>query len=106
MAFILKRWECFTRVRSAPFHASTRGKAMAAAWRAYCSYDQVTFREFLSLAKLRRIDPPENYGAPVMIGGERAYAIPAFNGSFEAFVRDDSDDIFYSHPMDVTEIAK
>jgi len=68
----------------------------------YCHYDDAcTFQHFLSISSLRRIPNPEGVGERVVIAGLPAIRVLGNGGQYVAFMRDDSDAIFYSHPADV-----
>lgn len=101
--FILRRWYVSVSGYSDQVYlASTRGKALAEAWRAYSSVYDVEFGDFLRVARCR-LDrsPPDWFGAPIMVGG-----LPGFYcghaGQYVEFARDGGEHTLLSHPLDVT----
>lgn len=103
--FIVRTYS--VKVEGFPKHqylAATPARARVRAWWAYCAYRHVSFREFLMISTLRRIDDRPGLGKPIMVGG-----LPAFwvgdDRQYIHFVRPHSDVIIYSHPNDVAERA-
>jgi hypothetical protein len=86
------------------FSARTRGKACSRGFEAYSICSVCTFGEFLKLAKVRRVPDPAEVGKRVMIGGQPATTVIG-SGQYVAFMRDDADSIFYSHPLDVQPLS-
>ncbi len=85
--------------------ARTASKARAQAWHLYCHYDDsCTFRQFLGMSTICRIENPPGVGDRVMIGGILATRVLGNGGQYVAFMRDDNDSIFYSHPLDVESV--
>lgn len=86
------------------YAAASRGKAIAAAWRDYTHAYDVPFKEFLKIATARRAEEPEDFGKPILVGGEPGYLVagvlPNPNG-YVRFARDDGDRALFSHPADV-----
>jgi hypothetical protein len=105
MSFIAKTYE--VRVEGwqwMKFVAASAARARTVAWRAYCAFDAISYREFLGKSRVRVAAASHpDFGLPVMIGGERGYLVSGDGnaGGHVAFVRDDSDVILYSHPADV-----
>lgn len=82
--------------------ARSPSKARAAAWRYYLSYDDsCSFSRFLSMSTIQRIENPAGVGDRILVGGLLATRVLGNGGQGIAFMRDDSDAIFYSHPGDV-----
>lgn len=82
--------------------ARSRGKALAAAWEAYCSYrDDVDFKAFLKMARcIGKTGHDSRFGEPITVAGERAYWVSC-DSQYIQFVRPDSVVILHSHPLDV-----
>jgi hypothetical protein len=82
--------------------ARSRGKALATAWEAYCSYrDDVDFKAFLKLARcVGERACGSRFGEPIMVGSERAYYV-SHDRQYIQFVRPNSDVVLHSHPLDV-----
>ena len=108
MGFTLKPWEALVvgfPGHTPVFYASTRGKALAAAWSAYLSYDSRTsFRDFLKIARVRRTDRmPRGFGEPINVSGRPAFMVEVEpNGGNIRFVYEGEDRILLSHPLDVS----
>lgn len=103
MAFLLNVYE--VKVIGFPpslYDARTAGRARAEAWRRYSEARGTTFREFMSLCRVRRVDPPEGFGQPILVSGRPAYRCLGTYGQYVRFARDDSDVVMLSHPMDVS----
>lgn len=87
------------------YSARSRGKALAQAWRSYCStFDDTGFAAFLRIASARQIPDPPRIGDRIMVGGLLATRVIG-HSQYVHFMRDDSDEILCSHPLDVQEIA-
>jgi hypothetical protein len=69
-------------------------------YRAYCSYRDIPFREFLTIARLRRVPNPPGVGDRILVGGQPATRVLPV-GQYVGFLRDDSDVVLCSHPNDV-----
>jgi hypothetical protein len=86
-----------------PFITTSRGKAFAAAYRAFCSYSDVaTFKEFLKIARVRKSDrqPPKRFGDEISVMGLRAFYVGR-SGQYIEFVKPNDDYTLLSHPSDV-----
>lgn len=83
--------------------AASSAKARARAWRGYCSYSAISFREFLLISSIRRGEDHPQLGRPIMVGGDLAFWC-GFNGQHVEFVRPNAETIFLSHPLDVGEV--
>lgn len=84
------------------YSARSPGKARAQAWRNYADAYDVTFRQFLGISTVRRAADPPAANQRVLVLGTPATTVLASGGNYIAFMRDDSDTIFYAHPSDVT----
>ena len=86
------------------YSARSRGKALAQAWRAYRStFDASEFRDFLRIATARQVPNPPGIGDRILVGGLPATRVIGW-GQYVYFMRDGSDEILCSHPLDVQEI--
>ncbi len=86
---------------SHPYHARSRQKALADAWRNFCSYrDDVAFKDFLKMARALQEEPSERFGEAIIVGGKPAFYV-SHNQQYIQFVRPDSDVILNGHPFDV-----
>lgn len=83
------------------YSARTPAQARARAWRDFNSAYDATFREFLSISTLRRVPDPHGIGERIMVAGEPATRVIGY-GQYVHYMRDDSDVILCSHPLDVT----
>lgn len=101
--FVLKPYEVHVSGFGAHFYAAASpGKARAAAWLDYSEARGTSFKAFLSLSSVRRIDPPERFGEAITVGGAPAFFVSGGHHShYVRFVRPGSPDIRYSHPADV-----
>lgn len=81
--------------------ARSRGKALAKAWEAYCSYrDDVGFGAFMSIARCVGKTTAYRFGEAITVGGKPAYFVSC-DRQYIQFVRPDSDVVLNSHPFDV-----
>lgn len=106
MALVLKVYK--VKVVGYPpalYEARTAGQARSKAWRSYSEARGTTFRDFMSLCRVERVEPPKGFGEPIMVSGRPAYRCLGSYGQYVRFVRDDSDVVLLSHPLDVTEAA-
>lgn len=87
------------------YSARTRGKAIAQCWREYNSVFENSFRNFLGLISVERVPNPPGVGDRIMVAGEPATRVLGNGGQYIRYMRDNSDVIFSSHPLDVTLIA-
>jgi hypothetical protein len=85
--------------------ARSRGKALAEAWRSFCSYrDDVGFGDFLKMARCIGVGPKaERFGEEITVGGKSAYWVSC-DRQYIQFVRPGSDQILNSHPLDVLPV--
>lgn len=88
----------------AKYSARSPGKARARCWRDYTSAYDATFKQFMKISTVVRVPDPPGIGRRVLIGGEPATVVIGY-GQYIHFMRDDSDVITCSHPLDVQEVA-
>lgn len=88
--------------------ARSRGMAQTACWRDYCSYEQITFHQFLKISRIHQIPNPEPVGRRIKVNGIEATQVLSrsdqyvwFMHQYVWFMHDDSDIILCSHPADV-----
>lgn len=86
------------------YAAASRPKAIAKAWRDYSSVTNISFRDFLKIARARRAPDPAGFGDPITVSGAPAYRVTGQPGvnNYVQFVRPGCDQVLYSHPADVT----
>lgn len=82
-----------------PIYAATRGKALAKAWRCD-AFNNLSFGEFLKVARAKAREPGERFGEPITVCGKPAFLI-SWDTQYIQFVRTYSDQILNSHPLDV-----
>lgn len=84
------------------YYAASRGKALARVWGEYAAtFDEVSFGQFLKLARVRKCDLAQGrFGDPIIVGGQSAYFVSS-DTQYVQFVRPNSDVIMNSHPFDV-----
>lgn len=102
--FIVKRWRVsVSGYGEGSYVASTRGRAMADAWRCD-AFSGSTFGEFLKFARCRRdrITPPR-WGDEITVLGKPAYFIGE-NGQYVEFVYPGKDVVLNAHPYDVLPV--
>lgn len=80
--------------------AKTRGQALARAWDSYRSFQSITFKDFLKIARSWRTASPEGFGRPITVCGQPGFWI-GDDGHRVRFVRPDCDVVLNSHPLDV-----
>ncbi|MHA6731792.1 hypothetical protein [Devosia sp. A369] len=105
MTFILKTYA--VTVEGFPaynYEAATPGQARSSAWQSYRSYRDISFREFLRISSLKRVESIDGFGRPITVGGKPAHWV-SFNGQYVRFVRPNESVILLSHPNDVAEVA-
>jgi hypothetical protein len=103
--FLLKRYE--VSVSGFPAHgydAHSPAAARVKAWHAYCSYRHCSFKEFMTISKIRRGVDPEGYGRPILVGGREAFWVGS-DSQYVKFVLPGKKQTLISHPLDVQEIA-
>lgn len=88
------------------YSARSPAKARTNCWRDYCSAYDATFRHFLTISSVRRVDDPPGVGRRILVGGELATVVYTHRvGGYVYYMRDDSDVIICSHPLDVQELS-
>lgn len=89
------------------YSARTPAKARTRAWRDYCAAYDATFRKFLTISHIHRVDDPPGVGKRILVGGQPATTVYSYRvGGHVSYMRDDSDAIFSSHPLDVEEMPQ
>lgn len=102
MTFILKAYEVIiSGWPPAKYEAKSPSQARAKAWRDYTAAFDVSFRDFLKISSIRRMEPPERFGEEITVCGVRAYLCLGLHGQYVRFCRDDSDVVLLSHPNDI-----
>lgn len=103
MTFLLKTYAiAVDGFAPSNYEAATPGQARSHAWQSYRSYRDISFREFLRISTIRRVDDPQGFGRPITVGGSPAHWV-GWNGQYVRFVRPGSATIILSHPADVVE---
>ena len=104
MASLLRRYSV-TVNGFAPgiYDAHSPAGARVQAWHSYCSYHQISFREFLKISSVKRCAEPDGYGKKITVGGAPAYFV-AQNQQYVRFVRPGEKRIVSAHPLDVQEV--
>lgn len=87
------------------YSARSPAKARVRAWREYTAAYDATFKQFMKISRVRRAADPPGIGRRVMVAGQPA-TVAIGHGHYVYFVRDDSDNVLCSHPMDVSEMPK
>lgn len=105
MTFLLKTYEISTTDFPGwrPYVAATPAQARARAWSAYCTYRQVSFRDFLKMSTVRRGEDQFGFGRAIMVGDKPAHWV-AFDGQYVRFCRPGETVVMSSHPNDVSEV--
>lgn len=104
MTFLIKRYDVkVTGFPSYPYDAPSAGVARSKAWDSYRSYSDISFKEFLKISTVRRGTEPEGYGRRIMVSGKLAYFVSSC-GHATRFVLPGETTVFYSHPLDVSEV--
>lgn len=100
--FLLKTYRVAVAGFSAQtYHARSRGKALASAWRDFCSYrDDVDFKAFMGMARCWAEAPDDRFGEAMTVGGQPAFYV-GHNRQYIKFVRPGCDVIMNTHPLDV-----
>lgn len=88
------------------YSARSPAKARANCWRDYCAAYDATFKQFLKISSVRLVDNPPGVGRRIIVGGEPATTVFSYKvGGYVYYMRDDSDTIVCSHPLDVQEMT-
>lgn len=86
------------------YSARSRGKAQARAWRDYAStFNAATFLDFMKISSVRLAPNPHGVGERIMVAGSPATRVIGY-GQYVHYMRDDSDVILCSHPLDVSPL--
>ncbi|MFB9952090.1 hypothetical protein ACFFP0_24845 [Rhizobium puerariae] len=105
MSFLLKRYDVTVAgFRSHPYDAHSPAAARVQAWHSYCSYRQVSFKEFLKISAVKRGADPEGYGRQITVSGEPAHFVSR-DSQYVRFVRPGETRALISHPLDVREVS-
>lgn len=83
------------------YSARSPGKARAAAFRDFGVCSDIDFRGFLKISRCVRVADPPGVGRRIKVAGEEATTVIGY-GQYVHYMRDDSDAIICSHPLDVT----
>lgn len=84
------------------YSARSPGKARARCYRDYCStFDNVTFKDFLSRSTVRVIENPPGVGERIIVLGRPATRCFGYGANRIYFMRDDEDVVLCAHPSDV-----
>lgn len=81
--------------------ARSPGKARSRCWGDYSTCHTTTFKDFLKISRCRVVPNPPGVGDRIMVDGVPATRVKGGGGQYVAFMRDDSDAILHSHPLDV-----
>lgn len=102
MTFLLKKWDVLVNGHAPViFDSATRGKATAAAWRAYQSSYDCTFKRFLEISTITRSERTvAHYGEPITVSGKPAFFVGYAGGNSLSFVRGGSDLVMLTHELD------
>lgn len=87
------------------YSARSPGKALAKCWRDYGILEDLSFRDFMKKARVRRQPDPPGIGERIMVCGEEVTRVIGGHPQYVAFMRDTSDEIIFSHPLDVSPVA-
>jgi hypothetical protein len=100
--FLLRKYDVSVQGFSAhPYDANSPAQARVRAWYAYCSYQHVSFKEFMKISSVRRGVDPEGYGSPILVSGRPAFLVSRDQHSVR-FVLPDDTQVLNSHPLDVS----
>lgn len=102
--FLIKRW-CVAVVGDGTGHyeATSRGKALADAWRCDAFNDH-TFGQFMRIARCwRDHDVPARWGDPITVGGKDAFFVEN-NRQYVRFAYPGSAHVSNAHPYDVLPV--
>lgn len=87
------------------YSARSPAKARATAYRDFLICAEITFKDFLKRAVLRRVPDPEYAGKRIVVGGQPATTVVG-HGQYVWYMRDDSDTRLCSHPLDVQRLPQ
>lgn len=99
--FLLRPWMVVVEGHSGiTFYAPSRGSALAAAWHAYNgALDPVTFKAFMTMAKVTPGVAAERYGERILVGGREAFFVS--EGHYVQFALPGATTFSNSHHLDV-----
>lgn len=99
--FLLKIYEvCVSGFPGVRYCTPTPGSAMSKAWYDYSVAFDVNFKDFLKIARIHRVKPPEDFGAEITINGKKAFYVSQ-DGQYVHFTRPGDSRVLLSHPNDV-----
>jgi hypothetical protein len=84
------------------YSARTPGKARARAYRDFTHVSEKSFGDFLRISRCRRISDPPGAGERIVVADLPATRCLPLDRHYVYFMRDDSDEVLCSHPLDVT----
>lgn len=90
------------------YSARSPGKALARAFKSFGSVSDGPFGEFMKIATARRVKDPPGCGERILLtSGETVTRVYDPTGSSAAvfYMKDDSDFVLCSHPLDVKGVA-
>ncbi|WP_156518332.1 hypothetical protein [Sphingobium sp. EP60837] len=83
------------------YYAASRALALRDAWWGYRNYREVTFKEWLRMARCWREDEiGDQFGAPITVCGKPAFFV-THNNQYVQFSRPGGTEYFNAHPFDV-----
>jgi hypothetical protein len=85
------------------YHARSRGKALADAWRCD-AFDHLTFKGFLKIARCRLVDHNDpRFGDPITVNGRPAFFVEN-DRQYVRMAWPGSDHVSNAHPLEVKPI--
>lgn len=102
--FHLKRWTVTALGMSHDITATSRGRALAEAWK-NSIFEGYSFRDFLRIARCRRAPDPADWGAPITVEGKAAYFL-GHNRAYVQICYPGGTHAFSAHPYDVLPIER
>ena len=85
------------------YSARSPAKARTRCWRDYCAAYDATFKRFLQISSVRRVEDPPGVGQRITVGGRPATTVFSYSvGGHVHYMCDDSDIIVCSHPLDIS----
>lgn len=82
------------------YSARSPAKARTLCWRDYTAAYDASFKKFMQISRIARVPDPPGIGRRIIVGGEPATVVIGY-GQYVHYMRDDSDVIVCSHPLDV-----
>ena|ERR1700674_3000836 len=83
------------------YSARSPEKARYRAYQDFCSVFEKSFRDFLAISRVRRVEDPPGVGQRILVAGLPATRVHGY-GQYVHFMRDDSDVVLLSHPADAS----